>query len=82
MSTRRDEDGNELIRTPDGDLVPVIEPDPDPLPEYPPLQVCAEHTQAGHLAARCPACWSEILAGDRPRRFLGRVWSNDGEALS
>jgi hypothetical protein len=73
MSELRDEDGNLLIRTPDGDLVPVIEPEPDALPNYPPLQPCAEHTTFGYIAASCPDCISEIKGGDRPKRYLGRV---------
>lgn len=74
MSTLRDEDGNQLVRTRDGDLVPVIEPEPDQPPDYPPDQRCAEHTRFDYRALTCIDCWSEIKAGERPRRFLGLVY--------
>lgn len=74
MSDRYDEDGHLLIRQPDGDLVPVIEPEPrGPIPEYPPEQMCGEHGDLyGYRAARCPACWADVRAGDRLPRDLGR----------
>lgn len=77
MSELRDADGNRLIRTRDGDLIPIIEPEPDPLPDYPPEQPCEQHTTFGYFAATCRDCISEIKAGERPRRYLGRTWPND-----
>lgn len=78
MTVIRDEDGVEMIRTRDGDLVPVIEPVPDQIPPYGPDQPCEEHTDFGYRAATCIDCWSEIKAGERPRRHLGRIYPAEG----
>lgn len=73
MSRIIDTDGTPLRRTRDGDLVPDRAAN-DPTPTYADTDVCGEHGHYGFTAARCPACWSEIKGGDRPRRYLGRIY--------
>lgn len=61
-----DEDGTPLRRTIDGDLVPDLEPCTD-------ANVwCPDHPQ--HPARTCSACWGDVLAGERPRRRVGKSW--------
>jgi hypothetical protein len=74
VSGLRDEDGNELRRDRDGDVIRVVEPDPDCTPAYEPDDRCAQHTHFDYLALTCVDCWSEIKAGERPRWHLGRIY--------
>jgi hypothetical protein len=71
--TLTDADGMPLRRTPDGDLVPDTDA-LDRLPDHPPGARCADHPT--EPAARCRCCWSEALAGDRPRALIGRRMEN------
>lgn len=73
MTDLRDEDGTRLVRTRDGDLVPATDDGgPDPLPVFNERRRCEEHGEFGARARSCTFCWSEIVAGDRPRSRLGR----------
>lgn len=68
----RDHDGDLVVRDRDGTLRPVEEAGPDPLPAFSATRRCEEHDL--YLARSCPSCWSEIVAGDRPRARLGRTY--------
>lgn len=73
MTRFRDSDGEMVERDRYGDLVPSTEP--EPLPSFSANRLCSEHAEPfGNRAATCAACWSEIKSGDRPRRYLGRVY--------
>ena len=68
----RDVDGDLVVRDRDGTLRAVEEAESDPLPAFSATRRCEEHDI--YLARSCPSCWSEVLGGDRPRRFVGRVF--------
>jgi len=77
MSSRIvDADGVEYFRDKDGSLLPILPPAPEDLPpSYPPGTPCEQHSRLyGTLAASCRVCWSEALAGERPRSMVGRVY--------
>lgn len=73
MVTITDTDGTPLRRERDGSLVPDLD-ELDRLPDHPPGASCVDHPT--EPAARCRCCWSEALAGERPRALIGRRMEN------
>lgn len=70
-----DKDGTLYEHGRSGELVPVVPASEPSVPAtpWPAPGLCEDHAEPyGYAGPTCPDCISETLAGERPRKFVGR----------